>query len=616
MPLSIKTKQVAAVTAIVGLAVVVVSAWYVSSLAGYVLSETQARAKLIGDAVRHRMQQVVGTGEDPLGALRTDDGLAAVLQASLYSENVMYAAVVDTRGLIINHSDRARIDTRSTTPTLDLSRLVEAGPFERARALWASEAFYEFRYPLVLDTTDFGTVLVGISLPVMRSNLEGQVREVAITTGIAILLTSFVAMLLAQITLRPIHMIRTGLARLSRGETDVDMELPDDAELAALGDSFKAVTARLAADRSALDGQRATLESVVDNLEDAVALFGPTGALLFANPAMESTFAAAVDQLELLLPKGHPYRTAVEQTLAKPESPQRPTRVQMPGGGERLVQAHPVEGPEGRLLGVMLVARNLTYLTHVESTLSYSRKLAALGRLSAGIAHEVKNPLNATMIHLELLKMQVAGNAAALDHVATIVSQVRRLDEVVQGFLKFTRPEDLQLQAVDISQLVSDLMPIVNAEAGKHRVDVRIDFRPGHAAAGVPEPGAQRLPGHAERGAAAYRGIAHRRAADRRRLRGHGRRHHAGGPVAHFRSVLHDEGAWQRHRPVAGVPHGTAARWGDRGAVGARSRHHLPRAAARGPDHRLAGRALSRHPRAQARCARHHPLGFCVIMAG
>ena len=54
----------------------------------------------------------------------------------------------------------------------------------------------------------------------------------------------------------------------------------------------------------------------------------------------------------------------------------------------------------------MLIVRNLEYLSQVQSTIRYSRKLAALGRLSAGVAHEVKNPLNAMMIHLELLRQQ------------------------------------------------------------------------------------------------------------------------------------------------------------------------------------------------------------------
>ena len=62
----------------------------------------------------------------------------------------------------------------------------------------------------------------------------------------------------------------------------------------------------------------------------------------------------------------------------------------------------------GDLVGIMLIVRNLEYLSQVQSTLRYSRKLAALGRLSAGVAHEVKNPLNAMMIHLELLRQQFA----------------------------------------------------------------------------------------------------------------------------------------------------------------------------------------------------------------
>jgi signal transduction histidine kinase len=114
----------------------------------------------------------------------------------------------------------------------------------------------------------------------------------------------------------------------------------------------------------------------------------------------------------------------------------------------------------------------------VESTLSYSRKLAALSRLSAGIAHEVKNPLNATMIHLELLKMQLADTPAALEHVSVITAQMRRLDEVVQGFLKFTRPEDLKLQGVSIGPLLNELMPVIRAEAEASAIDVRVECPP------------------------------------------------------------------------------------------------------------------------------------------
>ena len=92
----------------------------------------------------------------------------------------------------------------------------------------------------------------------------------------------------------------------------------------------------------------------------------------------------------------------------------------------------------------MLVARNLGYLSQVHSTLNYSRKLAALGRLMAGVAHEVKNPLNAMTIHLELLKQKLgamrepitvpagpSGGSRTLDltkHVNVIGDEIQRLD--------------------------------------------------------------------------------------------------------------------------------------------------------------------------------------------
>jgi signal transduction histidine kinase len=243
-----------------------------------------------------------------------------------------------------------------------------------------------------------------------------------------------------------------------------------------------------------------------------VAIVSPKGDLLFANPAMRALLpdAAAGARLEALVPAEHPMRRLTEQTLASRQSRGPLAAAFSEGGegaaGERLIHTHPVSDAKGDLVGIMLIVRNLEYLSQVQSTVRYSRKLAALGRLSAGVAHEVKNPLNAMMIHLELLRQQFTlhapvverrsdgpahashGSAAvaatvapavnaheALQHVDVIAAEIRRLDEVVQGFLKFSRPEDLKLQPVRLATLLGEVVPIVRPEAQRSRVELSLD---------------------------------------------------------------------------------------------------------------------------------------------
>jgi signal transduction histidine kinase len=63
----------------------------------------------------------------------------------------------------------------------------------------------------------------------------------------------------------------------------------------------------------------------------------------------------------------------------------------------------------------------------------------------------------------------------ALEHVGIIESEIRRLDEVVQGFLKFTRPEDLRLQPVSITTLFEEIVPVLEPEAQKNHVKIEVD---------------------------------------------------------------------------------------------------------------------------------------------
>jgi signal transduction histidine kinase len=97
-----------------------------------------------------------------------------------------------------------------------------------------------------------------------------------------------------------------------------------------------------------------------------------------------------------------------------------------------------------------------------------SRRVASLGRLTAGVAHEVKNPLNAMTIHLELLREKMAAGASTestSEHVDIIGREIRRLDDVVQGFLKFARPEELTLQPVSPVELTRDVLKMIEPEA-------------------------------------------------------------------------------------------------------------------------------------------------------
>lgn len=521
MRFGIKGKQIIGVSSIVALAVVGLSAMHLASLARISLEESRARGELLANAIFHRAREVVGERRDPYAALRQDGGLRSILESSIYSKNVTYAAIVDAAGVVVAHSDPGR-EGQPIAEGGDLTELLTRSSAQQLDAIYSREGrTLEVRQPLLMGSAQFGSIRIGVSTLLIRREMDAALRTPIITAFIALLVAIAVSMLMAQLLLKPIHIIRTGLTRMGAGEQGVTLDLPQQDEFGELGTFFNVASARLQADRTALAGEKAHLESAVEHLEDAVALFNPEGELLFANPAMLTSLPDAPlgRPIDDTLPEGHPYRTIVESTLSSGESrgptselvpPASDDRTQdAPTGGERHIMTHIVKGRDHRMMGVMLVARNLSYLDHVRSMIHYSDKLVKLGELSAGVAHEVKNPLNAMMIHLELLRNKLsaarrvqigAGEAslsaaahasptagaavvvapqgngldmgASMEHVNIIGDEIRRLDQVLQGFLKFSRPEALNLQVIVPADLLDEVAQVVGPEAEKRGVSI------------------------------------------------------------------------------------------------------------------------------------------------
>ena len=513
--MSIKAKQVAGVTTLVVAIVAILSGYHLSTLSRFLLEETASRADLLSRALFQRARTVVPERpDDPYGALRDDGGIRAILESSGYSPNVTYAAIVDPTGKAI-----AAFPTREGTviPEQDeFDSVVNARPWARLQAVYSDRTFEVRQRLLTGDNEHFATIRIGIQTVLVQTELRDAIKGAATVVVAALVISSLVALLLSQWMLRPIHVIQSSLSRLGRGELDVQLDLPEQ-EFKDLGSSFQAVSAQLAAGRGLAhaSGDGATLrsgggadyESVMENLEDGVALFSPHGEVIFSNAAMR-VFGIAD------LSESHPVRQLVDRTLATRKST-GPVSMAVPRGSrtsieahvgngpaplgdgvvetdpdtERMLVCHAIEDTNHRFLGAMLVARNVGYLNRVHSTLNYSRKAAAIGRLLAGVAHEVKNPLNAMTIHLELLKQKLAsikepivvpsgagGAGKTLDlskHVNIISSEIKRLDEVVAGFLKFARPEELKLQPTSLNHVIHDVLMTITPEAHRRRVAVR-----------------------------------------------------------------------------------------------------------------------------------------------
>jgi signal transduction histidine kinase len=133
----------------------------------------------------------------------------------------------------------------------------------------------------------------------------------------------------------------------------------------------------------------------------------------------------------------------------------------------------------GERIGALLTMRDTESVRRIENEIELSRRLAAIGRLTSGVAHEVKNPINAIVVHLELLREKMrAIDPDTRRHVDIIGREIHRLDRVVQMLVDFHRPVELRLSDFDLRRLTEDVVLLSSPEAAGQGVKVESDLGP------------------------------------------------------------------------------------------------------------------------------------------
>jgi signal transduction histidine kinase len=487
--LSLRAREALALIAVVLVVVAVSTLAHLASVAQITMRSAADQGQLLARQLFHQSARAVARTADPsVAALRTEPGLRALMEGMVgYSRVVVYAVIVDPAGRAVVHSDPA-LEGSTPVDRDGLESLLGLGDLRLAVALLATPRIYEARLPLQLGDRPFGAVRVGISTSLVREELRTALLH-SVTLGVLAILVALAAGLGAgRVVLELARRVVRGVGRLARGELGGRVELDRGEDMGTLAARVTGLGARI----TPAGVHAPTVAGAIDTLEDAVVLLDAARQVVFVNQAAARLLGPAGGlagrTLPAGLPAGHPL-LEVEASLFERGRRARHRRLELPApDGERrelAVSSYrlPARHDSAATGGGVLVIQDLEPVRAVESLVSYSQKLAALGRLTSGLAHEVKTPLNAMRIHLELLRIRLtsSGSAGALPAGATeslevIAREIQRLDQVVQGFLRFMRPQDLALEPVDVNALLHEVARVVAPEASRGGVEIVLEL--------------------------------------------------------------------------------------------------------------------------------------------
>jgi signal transduction histidine kinase len=527
----LKTKLVLAITTLVLLISGLLSLVYVSQILHASVVQSYDTNRMVANQVQLAVRDALKIGLkdrkfDPskpselrdlaAEAIRGSEALQVVMDSvNRYSATVNDINIGDTNGRTVLSSDPENQD-KPVPSRPEFKDLQNANPIRLiSEVMFGPARVFDVMVPLERNDQPFLTIHVGVRTTFLRQAYSPWIFESISLMGIALGIALLVALLLSNLALRPLEEISKQLDYWTSGGGIAEEEIAARAlqdTPARVSTKIEQIGQRMRNVEEVFSALKDNLDQILGNLQDGILLFTSEGrAVLVSEAARRFLQVERGKVLGLHASKIFDRSTRLGKALQDAfdsGSPLVKEEIRTETG--RRIQAsvefiHDEMGRQG--LGALVTLRDLESMEEIESELELSRRMAAIGRLTSGVAHEVKNPINAIVVHLELLRNKLGdSNAPGLRHLEVIEAEIRRLDRVVQTLVDFSRPVELQLREQDLRGVIGDVLALATEELSTRNI-ILIDQMPSkpvmanvdadllkQAALNVIENGAQAMP--------------------------------------------------------------------------------------------------------------------------
>lgn len=495
----LKTKLVVAISLMVMAIVVTLSTIYVAQLVHQVVNDAMSDGNFAARAIIHQSRDALEIdlsnqrldSNDPkqvnqfiAESLQTDSGLNGLMESIIgYSPVISDVAIIGPDGDAILHSDPARIG-KALPERADLEELARARFWQQLRVVYGPIRSYVIKVPLDRDGHPFGSVQVGVSSVFLKNTLQPHLTRALVFSAIAILVSLALAAGLSNFALRPLEAIARRLDQMTSGEitTPAPQELNRTDEYGNVSSKIERIGRQMRSVNEVFSALQENVDQIMANLQDGLMLFTRDQRAVLVSASIESYLGKPRgEMLGSSAQQIFSRQTQLGHTVLSAFAQHRPLyMVEITGdnGTEVQLSLDFIE-EDGQQLGALLTMRDAESMRKIEDEIEVSRRLANIGKLTSGVAHEVKNPINSIVVHLEILRNKLhQPDADTQRHMDVIASEIQRLDRVVQTLVDFTRPVDLKLVDVDLRNLVEQVAFTAAPDCERHGVHLVWEIAP------------------------------------------------------------------------------------------------------------------------------------------
>src|SRR5581483_2277302 len=406
--------------------------------------------------------------------VQTDVGLNNLLQSDPGDWRYIYdVSVVDTSGKALLHTNASLLG-KVIPSRPDFKEVLNARFREQIRLVFSPAAVYDVTYPLELNGAPFGMIRIGVQTVFLKSEVQARLMRSLYISVALIFVSLFLAAGISNLALGPLKEINRNLDNVSAGEPE---------SLYGEHDEYGLVTLKIANLGRQIRDSREIFTALKDNVDQLMAKL-QDGLMLFDRDSRVVLVSAPVEgflnrpRRELLGRTVHDLfdrKSMFGSALLNAFERKRPVlqREFETMSGKRVQLSLDFVQEKTSQIGALLIMRDVESVRRIGGEIEMSRRLSASGRLTRGVAHEFKNPINVIVLHLQLLQNKLAQQEPdTRRHVDIIDSEIRRLDRVIQTLVDFTRPRDLHLEEMDLRRLLDDVALLAGPDAEQHGVSI------------------------------------------------------------------------------------------------------------------------------------------------